>query len=111
MDAIFEEVKKCDALVIITPLMYFGMPGLLKTVLDRLYCLGPDYPSLKFAEVYTAKRKGNLGFLPAIAFHDLFSTHMGWEDWGVFTEGDLTEKHQVKGRMIYQQVYELGKKI
>ena len=91
--------------------MYFGMPGLLKTVLDRLYCLGPDYPKLAFAEVYTSKRGGNLGFLPAVSFHDLFVAHMGWDDWGVFTEGDLSEQHQVKSRMIYQQVYELGRKI
>ncbi|MBQ3287233.1 MAG: flavodoxin family protein [Firmicutes bacterium] len=111
MDVIFEELKKCDALVIITPLMYFGMPGLIKTVIDRMYCLGPDYPKLRFAEVYTSKRAGNLAFLPAIAFHDLFAQHMGWDDWGVFTEGELTEKHQVRGRMIYQQVYELGRKI
>ena len=111
MDVLYEEFKKCDALVIISPLMYFGAPGLLKTVIDRLYCLGPDYPKLRFAEVYTAKRAGNLGFLPAIASHDLLAAHMGWDDWGVFTEGELTEKHQVRDRMIYQQVYDLGRKI
>lgn len=111
MPLLYDEIKKCDAMVIITPLMYFGMPGLLKTVLDRMYCLGPDYPKLSFAEVYTAKRKGNLAFLPAISFHELFATHMKWEDKGVICEGDLTEKHQVRSRSAYQQVYELGRTI
>ena len=111
MPQIYEELEKCDALVIITPLMYFGMPGLIKTLLDRLYCLGPNYPKLNFAEVYTAKRKGTLAFLPVISFHEFFAAHMKWEDKGIMTEGDLTEKHQVQSRPIYQQVYELGRTI
>ena len=111
MSQLYEEFKKCDALVIITPLMYFGMPGLLKTIIDRLYCLGPNYPRLNFAEIYTSKRRGQLAFLPVIACHEFLANHMSWEDKGILTEGGLTEKHQVQGRAIYQQAYDLGRTI
>ena len=111
MQVIYEEMKKCDAVVIITPLLYFGMPGQLKSILDRLYAIGPEYPKKNFAEIYTAKRKGHLAFLPVISFHEFYVAHMRWDDKGLITEGDLTEKHQVRSRAAYQQAYDLGRNI
>ncbi|MFA7032983.1 MAG: flavodoxin family protein [Bacilli bacterium] len=114
VEEIINEVKKSDVVVFSTPIYYYEMSGLLKTLLDRMNPIyGSDY---RFREVYviaTAADEDNH------AFDRAYNGISGWVECfedvelkGIIRGGGISEpleanKHQDK----IKESYDLGRSI
>ena len=112
-DAIREKMLHADVLVFATPIYYYEMSGILKTMLDRA---NPLYPSdYQFREVYAlAAAAEDEEHVPEKAF----SSIEGWVDCfekaklvGTLFCGGVTAVGEIKDNPKLKEAYDMGRKI
>ena len=112
-DANREKMLHADVLVFATPIYYYEMSGILKTLLDRA---NPLYPSdYRFREVYAlAAAAEDEEHVPEKAFSGI----EGWVDCfekarlaGTLFCGGVTDMGDIKGDPVLQKAFDMGRKI
>ena len=112
-DAIREKMLHADVLVFATPIYYYEMSGILKTLLDRA---NPLYPSdYRFREVYAlAAAAEDEELVPEKAFSGI----EGWVDCfekakpvGTLFCGGVTVAGEIKDNPKLKEAYDMGRKI
>ena len=95
MDDLREQILAADALVLATPLYYYGMTAQLKCVIDRFYsALYPNAPeSLKYISMFLASGDKYQYTGARFSFEGDFLGYLGLEDKGFFTcAGEVPEE-------------------
>lgn len=106
-------VKDADVIVWATPVYYYGMSGLMKTLIDRMNCLyNLDY---RFREVYVLTASAEDG--PSVAE----GTVQGVQYWldcykkakiaGRLHCGGLLHGGEIEGNVKLREAYEMGKHV
>ena len=112
-DAIREKMLHADVLVFATPIYYYEMSGILKTMLDRA---NPLYPSdYRFREVYAlAAAAEDEEHVPEKAFSGI----EGWVDCfekaklvGTLFCGGVTATGEIHDNPKLKEAYEMGRNI
>ncbi|WP_028518710.1 flavodoxin family protein [Ruminococcus flavefaciens] len=112
-DAIREKMLHADVLVFATPIYYYEMSGILKTMLDRA---NPLYPSdYRFREVYAlAAAAEDEEHVPEKAFSGI----EGWVDCfemaklvGTLFCGGVTAVGEIKDNPKLKEAYDMGRNI
>jgi multimeric flavodoxin WrbA len=112
-DAIREKMLHADVLVFATPIYYYEMSGVLKTMLDRA---NPLYSSdYRFREIYAlATAAENEEHVPEKAFSGI----EGWVDCfekaklvGTLFCGGVTAPGTINGNHKLKEAYEMGRNI
>lgn len=113
MKAINDKIEKADVLVFATPIYYYEMSGLLKTLLDRANPLyDTDY---KFRDVYLlASAADSDPSTPSRAIEGI----KGWVECfpkasfkKCLFAGGVTKESEVKGHPEIKETYQLGESI
>ena len=112
-DVIREKMLHADVLVFATPIYYYEMSGVLKTMLDRA---NPLYPSdYQFRDVYAiATAAENEEYVPQRAFSGI----EGWVDCfdkakltGTLFCGGVTDIGEISENAKLQEAFDMGKNI
>ena len=112
-DAIREKMLHADVLVFATPIYYYEMSGILKTLLDRA---NPLYSSdYRFREIYAlATAAENEEHVPEKAFSGI----EGWVDCfenaklvGTLFCGGVTASGEMNNNAKLQEAYDMGRNI
>lgn len=112
-DAIREKMLHADVLVFATPIYYYEMSGILKTLLDRA---NPLYASdYRFREIYAlATAAENEEHVPEKAFSGI----EGWVDCfenaklvGKLFCGGVTASGEINNNAKLQEAYDMGRNI
>ena len=112
-DAIREKMLHADVLVFATPIYYYEMSGILKTLLDRA---NPLYPSdYRFREVYAlAAAAEDEEHVPEKAFSGI----EGWVDCfekaklvGTLFCGGVTKPGEINDNAKLKEAYDMGRNI
>lgn len=114
MAQIYPVVKKCDVVVLASPLYYWTMSGQLRTALDRLFALEEGDGNLlrgngKSSALLMAA-EGH-GFDDAVLYYDHLMEHLRWKNLGHVLAGGNMEVGDINGKAEIQQAYGLGKSI
>lgn len=112
-DTIREKMLHADVLVFATPIYYYEMSGVLKTMLDRA---NPLYSSdYRFREIYAlATTAEDEKYVPEKAFSGI----EGWVDCfekaklvGTLFCGGVNDAGEISGNENLQKAYDMGKNI
>ena len=112
----FEFIKNnivdADAVVLASPMYYFGISAQIKAVIDRFYAInGQIHVPKKAVLIMTYADTSAKEAQPIISHYETLLNYLGWSDAGkviasgVWTEGDVNHTQYP------QQAYELGKNI
>lgn len=95
MNLIYEELKKADMVIFASPIYWFDISSQLKAVIDRMYALG----SIGFAFDKTAlflNAGADHVFDGAIHQYKMMTNYLKWNDMGMITIANMTEKGSMK---------------
>ncbi len=114
MDNIYPAVKKCDVIILATPLYYWNMSGQLRTAIDRLFALEEGEGNLlrghDRACALLMAAEGH-DFEDVLAYFDHLMQHLRWENLGHVLAGGNGDVGDINGKPEIQKAYELGKSI
>ncbi len=112
----------CDALVLTTPLYFWGISGQLKSLIDRIYSIGEKdpkgyfkYPMKKCAMLCTAADSDRhfWAFELVEQYYRRLVNYMHWEDLGLLAAGGCggsgTFPRRIEETPHLQRAYEFGK--
>ncbi|MDO4466336.1 MAG: flavodoxin family protein [Bacillota bacterium] len=112
--SIMEKVKEAEVIIFATPIYYYGMSGMMKTMLDRLNPLyGSDYAFRDIYMIATAAEDGQT------VFEKAYTGLQGWVDCfskaslkGIVTGGGIGEANTATKHIdVMKSAYELGKNL
>lgn len=114
MNKIYPIVKKCDVVVLASPLYYWTISGQLRTAFDRLFALEEgDSNYLRGngkASAFLMAAEGH-DFDDVVLYYDHLMKHLQWKNLGHVLAGGNMNVGDIKGKSEIQQAYELGKSI
>lgn len=111
MDRLMPNLLAADMVVFATPLYYFGMPAPLKAVVDRFY-------SVNYALMESRKRAVLLAtaaddreetIAPLLSHFRMILSYLSWEEAGVVTALNCSNRMDLERTMYPEQAYQLGK--
>ncbi|MDO4312001.1 MAG: flavodoxin family protein [Eubacteriales bacterium] len=110
MAKIFEVLKDADMVVFASPIYWFDISAQLKTVIDRLYACGST--GFHFHKTALLLDAGaDHVFEAAIAQYKAMSSYLNWEDMGIITIPNMTQKGSMKDCPKLSEVIALGKRL
>ena len=114
MDQIYPAVRKCDVVVLATPLYYWNMSGQIRTAIDRLFALEEGDGNLLRgngrSSALLMAAEGN-GFEDVLLYYDHLMEHLRWENLGHVLAGGNGDVGDIDGKPELQEAYELGRSI
>lgn len=114
MSQIYPAVKKCDVVVLATPLYYWNMSGQLRMAVDRLFALeegdGNFLRGNGKASALLMAAEGN-GFEDMALYYDHLMGHLRWENLGHVLAGGNMSVGDIEGKPELKEAYELGRSI
>lgn len=110
LECLLQQIRQSDLLVMVTPVYYYGMSSLLKTVVDRFFDHNQELKgNKKTVLVATAADTDEKVFASLKLHYQQIIKYMDWQDAGmVLDPGRLT---QPAIKMDGQRAYELGQKL
>lgn len=110
MAEVFETLKDADMAVFASPIYWFDISAQLKTVIDRLYAGGST--GFHFHKTALLLDAGaDHVFDAAIAQYKAMTSYLKWEDMGIITIPNMTEKGSMKVCPELADVIALGEKL
>lgn len=117
--------RSCDALVLTTPLYFWGISGQLKCLIDRLYSIGEKdpkgyyfvYPKKKCAMLCTGADSDRhfWAFEEVEHYYRRLVSYMHWTDLGILNAGSCGGSGVLPRRIEetphLQRAYEFGKQL
>ena len=113
MQAIYDELRNTDIVVLATPIYYFGITAQLKAVIDRFYpSLTKPFSAHSSLFLVTYGDESATEADMAIAhYKTIISRGMGWQDCGVVKASGVFERGDIAGHRSLSEAEELGKAI
>ena len=110
MVKVFDALKAADMVVFASPIYWFDITAQLKTVIDRLYAGGST--GFHFHKTALLLDAGaDHVFEAAIAQYKAMTSYLKWEDMGIITIPDMTQKGSMKDSPKLSEVIALGKSL
>lgn len=110
MAEVFEALKDADMAVFASPIYWFDISAQLKTVIDRLYAGGST--GFHFHKTALLLDAGaDHVFDAVIAQYKAMTSYLKWEDMGIITIPNMTEKGSMKVCPELADVIALGEKL
>lgn len=114
MSEIYLSVKKCDILVLASPLYYWTISGQLKAVIDRLFALEEGEENLlrghgKACALLMAAE--GYAFEDALLYYNHLVKHLRWRSLGEVLAGGNCDVGDIQGKIELQKAFELGRSI
>jgi len=110
MADILAVLDRTDLLVFASPIYWFDITGQLKCTIDRMYARGKI--GFHFRKTALLLNAGDDHvFDAALAQYRATISYLKWEDQGVITIGNMTQKGSMQDHPQLNDVYELGKSI
>jgi len=114
MVQIYPAVKRCDVIVLATPLYYWNMSGQIRTAVDRLFALEEGDGNLlrghNRSSALLMAAEGH-GFEDVLVYYDHLMEHLRWKNLGHVLAGGNGAVGDITGKPELEQAYELGKSI
>jgi len=113
MTAIYEAFEESEILIFASPVYFDGFSAQLKTMIDRLYCIGGHcgfrYPFRECALLMVAESHRETCFdLPLAHYRRLFTEYMGWKSRGEVLVRGVDEKGDILGNPGLKEAFHLG---
>ena len=109
MSQIIDKLRKSDALVIASPVYFFGVSAQIKLAIDRTYALLSEGTPVKRAALLLTCGDTSAGAAkPSIAMFEAITCYQKWENAGVLVVPALHEPGDIKGRPELEQAKRLG---
>ena len=110
MENVFAELKDADMVVFASPIYWFDITAQMKTVIDRLYAGGST--GFHFHKTALLLDAGaDHVFDAAISQYKAMTSYLKWEDMGIVTVPNMTEKGSMKVCPQLSEVVGLGEKL
>lgn len=114
MDKIYPAIKKCEVVVLASPLYYWNMSGQIRTAIDRLFALEEGDGNLlrghDRSSALLMAAEGH-GFDDVVTYYDHLLEHLKWKNLGHVLAGGNGDIGDIKGKIEIEKAYELGKSI
>jgi len=111
MYKIYDALRQADALIIVSPVHFFGVTRNLKNAIGRTYAMHSDGLNLRCGLLLTCGGAKVSVMDDSIAFYNKLLAFHNWEDAGRVAIGGLREDTSINGRKELAQVRLLGKDI
>ncbi|MFP3153987.1 flavodoxin family protein [Lachnospiraceae bacterium ZAX-1] len=109
---ILDALRKADALVLASPVYYFGVTAQLKLAIDRTYALLKEsMPVKRAALLMTCGAGTEEAANSSVSMFRQILTLQKWEEAGVIVAPRLHEPDEIEGRDELAKARELGKNI
>ena len=109
---ILEALRKADALVLASPVYFYGVTAQIKLAIDRTYALLPEKtPIKKTALLMTCGDSTTDAADGAVVMYNLIRAYSKWEDAGVIIATGLHSPDDIDGRAELDQARKLGLQI
>ena len=106
-----EQLLEADAIVLTTPIYYFGVSAQLKTVIDRFYSINSVIGGKKSVFIATMGNPDIHVGDPAKMMYDKMVTYLGWKDCGQLIVPGVWAAGDIKRTGYGQRAYELGRNL
>lgn len=103
-----EELLAADAIVLSSPIYYFGVSAQLKTVIDRFYSINAVIGGKKSVFIATMGNPDVQVCASAKAMYEKMVVYLGWEDCGQIIVPGVWAAGDIQQTAYGQQAYELG---
>lgn len=108
---LIQKLVDCEAIVLVTPLYYFGMSAQLKTIVDRFYSRTGSIHNKKSFYMATAWNNDDWTMTALQHHYDRLCAYMDWQDQGRVMATGCGTRSMIEGSKFPQQAYELGKSL
>ena len=106
-----EELLAADAIVLATPIYYFGISAQLKTVIDRFYSLNAVIGGKKSVFIATMGNPDIQVGDSAKMMYDKMVAYLNWEDCGQLIVPGVWAAGDIQKTTCGQKAYDLGRSI
>lgn len=107
-----ENIVDADAVVLASPMYYFGISAQLKAVIDRFYAINGQIHKPKKAVLFmTYADTSKVEAEPIIKHYERLIAYLGWSDAGQIIVPGVWNAGDIKSTAFPQKAYELGKTI
>lgn len=113
MDALRKKILDADALVLATPLYYYGMTAQLKTVIDRFCSANSSITGrrLRSALLTVAWNADDWTFEALVAHYHTLTRYLHWQDRGMVLGYGCGTPSMTRASRYPQEAYELGRSL
>jgi multimeric flavodoxin WrbA len=109
---ILNALRQADAIVLASPVYYFGVTAQLKLAIDRTYALLKEGTTVKRAALLMTCGAGtDAGAKSSVSMFRQISSLQKWEEAGVIIAPRLHNPEEIDGREELVKAQELGKNI
>jgi multimeric flavodoxin WrbA len=109
---ILDALRKADAIVLASPVYYFGVTAQLKLAIDRTYALlNEDIPVKRAVLLLTCGASTDEAAKSSVSMFRQISALQKWEEAGVVVAPRLHKPDEIEGRDELANAQELGKNI
>ena len=109
MQPILDALSKADALVLTSPVYYFGVTAQLKLAIDRFFALYKQGMPVKRAVLLmTCGDAGEAAAASSISMFRQISALLKWEEAGIIIAPGLHDPGEIEGRPELEQARRLG---
>ena len=107
IEQLLQKIAQADLVVMVTPLYYFGMSSMLKTIVDRFYDHNHELKDNKQAMMLATAAGDDFSSLKA-NYRQIIN-YMRWQDAGTIWDGGAFTHPAID--QYGRQAYELGKEL
>lgn len=107
IEQLLQKIAQTDLVVMVTPLYYFGMSSMLKTIVDRFYDHNHELKDNKQAMMLATAAGDDFSSLKA-NYRQIIN-YMRWQDAGTIWDGGALTHPAID--QYGRQAYELGKEL
>jgi multimeric flavodoxin WrbA len=108
MVPILDALRKADALVLTSPVYYFGVTAQLKLVIDRFFVLYNEGMPVKRAALLMTCGDAETAAMSSISMFRQISALLKWEEAGIVIAPGLHNPGEIEGRDELEQARRLG---
>ena len=109
MPPILAQLRQADALVLASPVYFFGISAQLKLAVDRFYALLEEGMGIKRAALLMTCGDDNPGAAaPAVSMFRQICAYQEWEEAGIVIAPLLNKPGDIEGRAELDQAKNLG---
>ncbi|MDR0826491.1 MAG: flavodoxin family protein [Desulfovibrio sp.] len=112
MPPILDALCKADALVLASPVYYFGVTAQIKLAIDRFYALLQEgMPVKRAALLMTCGDDSDNAAKSSISMFRQISTYLKWDEAGIIVAPGLHNQGEIVGRTELAQAKRLGENV
>jgi multimeric flavodoxin WrbA len=111
MAPILDAIRRADALVLTSPVYYFGVTAQLKLAIDRFFALYKEGMPVKRAALLMTCGDTETAAMSSISMFRQISALLKWEEAGIIIAPGLRNPGEIEGRPELEQAKRLGERM